>query len=90
MRLRSLFTVLFAILAELQSAVPLESRFGQINGLAGALGMRFSGRVWAVDVAAEGPYIVREPTGPVASEVASREADPPEPLTHDERPAADA
>lgn len=44
----------------------------------------------AVDVAAEGPYIVREPTGPVAGGPASREADPPAPLTRDDRPPADA
>jgi hypothetical protein len=49
----------------------------------------------AVDVAAEGPYIVREPTRPVASEPASREPasrepDTPEAATRDARPAADA
>jgi hypothetical protein len=48
-------TDLFAVLVELQSVVPLESRFGQINALGAALGMRFSGRVWAVDVAVEAP-----------------------------------
>ena len=46
----------------------------------------------AVDVAAEGPYIVREPIEPVAREPASREPDPPntESATRDARPAADA
>jgi len=46
---------LFAVLVELQSVLPLSRDGGQINVLGGALGFRLSGRVWAVDLALEGP-----------------------------------
>jgi hypothetical protein len=44
----------------------------------------------AVDVAAEGPYIVRETRGPVSSEPPSRDAEARAPTTRDDRPPADA
>jgi hypothetical protein len=44
----------------------------------------------AVDIAAEGPYIVREPTGSVANEPTPRDPATPEPAPRDERPAPDA
>jgi hypothetical protein len=46
---------LFALLVELQSVLPLSREGGQVNVLAGALGFRLSGRLWAVDLAFEGP-----------------------------------
>jgi hypothetical protein len=46
---------LFAFLFELQSVLPLSRDGGRINVLAGAVGFRLSGRVWAVDLAFEGP-----------------------------------
>ena len=48
-------TNLFAVLAELQSVIPISHEGGQINVFAGALGARLSGKVWAVDLAAEVP-----------------------------------
>jgi hypothetical protein len=44
----------------------------------------------AVDVAAEGPYVVREPAGPTAGDPAPREPGAPEPAARDDRPGADA
>ncbi len=46
---------LFAVLVELQSVLPISREGGQINVLAGALGARLSGRMWAVDLAVEAP-----------------------------------
>ncbi len=44
-----------AFLFELQSALPIGSADGQYNVLAGASGLRLSGRTWGVDLAAEAP-----------------------------------
>jgi len=44
----------------------------------------------AVDVAAEGPYIVREPTGPAPGDQPSRDAEGRAPASRDERRAADS
>ncbi len=46
---------LFAFLVEVQSVVPIAREAGEIHVLAGAVGARFSGRRWAVDVALEAP-----------------------------------
>src|SRR5581483_4412587 len=46
---------LFAVLVELQSVLPISHQGGQIHAVAGALGARLSGRVWAVDLALEAP-----------------------------------
>jgi hypothetical protein len=47
-------TDLFAFLVELESVVPISREGSQLNGMAGALGVRFSGRRWAVDLAVDG------------------------------------
>jgi len=45
----------FAFLLELQSVLPISREGGEANVLAGAFGVRFSGKAWAVDIALEGP-----------------------------------
>jgi hypothetical protein len=44
-----------ALLAEVQSAVPLGRDLGRYNGLGAAVGIRFSGRRWGVDLSLEAP-----------------------------------
>jgi len=44
-----------ALLLEAESVLPLSRNTGQINALAGAFGVRFSGRSWGIDLALGGP-----------------------------------
>jgi hypothetical protein len=46
-------TELVALLVEVQSLVPLDRDVGDAHGVGGALGVRLSGKRWAVDLAAE-------------------------------------
>jgi hypothetical protein len=51
---------LVALLFEFQSLVPLGREAAQAHGIAGAVGVRFSGPRWAIDVALDAPV---GPTG---------------------------